>query len=100
MLLDEIREKIKTKKEAVLADPDEKEEDKRFYVTIEKLFQDRNAILKTPRSVILGTLYGIGYPHSEIRVKYDELMAELKRVYKMIDPYALDEILKKPDSDT
>jgi len=95
MLLDEIREKIRIKKEAVLADPDEKVEDKRFFVTIEKVFQNRDAILKTPRSVILGTLLAIGYPYAETRPLYDKLIAELNRVYKLVDPEELDNALKK-----
>ncbi|MCR4724914.1 MAG: hypothetical protein K5772_05735 [Clostridia bacterium] len=94
MLLDEIREKIEIKKELVLADPDEKEENKKFLVTSEKLFQNRDAILKCPRSVILGLLMYVGYPHSEIRTVYDNLISELNRVYVMIDPDSLDEMLK------
>ena len=93
MLLDEIREKIRIKKEAVLADPNEKEEDKRFFVSIEKVFQNRDAILKTPKSVILGTLMAVGYPYSELRKIYDDLIAELNRVYKMVDPSELDRAL-------
>ena len=95
MLLDEIREKIRIKKEAVLADPDEKVENKRFFVTIEKVFQNRDAILKTPRSVILGTLLAIGYPYSETRPLYDKLIEELNRVYKMIDPDEFERVLQK-----
>ena len=95
MLLDEIREKIRIKKEAFLADPNEKEEDKRFFVSIEKVFKNRDAILRTPRSVILGTLMAVGYPHSEIRKVYDDLIAELNRVYKMVDPSELDRALEK-----
>ena len=95
MLLDEIREKIRIKKEAVLADPDEKVENKRFFVTIEKVFQNRDAILKTPRSVILGTLLAIGYPYAETRPLYDKLIEELNRVYKMIDPDEFERVLQK-----
>ena len=94
MLLTEIREKIRIKKESVLADPDETEADKRFIVTSEKLFQDSDAILNCPRSVILGLLMYVGYPHAETRTVYDELIEELNRVYTMIDPDSLDEMLK------
>ena len=67
---------------------------KKFLVTSGKLFQNRDAILKCPRSVILGLLMYVGYPHSEIRTVYDNLIGELNRVYVMIDPDSLDEMLK------
>ncbi len=93
MLLEEIREKIRIKSEAIQPDPDVPEADKKFLETSKELFQNRDAILKCPRSVILGLLMYVGYPHSEIRKVYDALIGELNRVYVMIDPDSLDEML-------
>ena len=94
MLLNEIREKIRIKLETIQSDPDVPEADKRFLETSKELFQNRDAILKCPRSVILGLLMYVGYPHSETRTVYDSLIKELNRVYVMIDPESLDEMLK------
>ena len=95
MLLEEIREKIRIKQELVLTDPDETEENRKFLTTAIQLFNNREAILKCPKSVILGLLYAIGYPHSEIRTVYDDLIKELNRVYTMVDPEDLEKVLRE-----
>ncbi len=93
MLLDEIRERIKIKKEAIASDPSVSEADKKFLNTMDELFKNRDAILQCPRSVILGTLMYVGYPHADTRPLYDELIEELNKVYKMVDPDDLDQRL-------
>ena len=93
MLLNEIREKIKIKIEEIANDPSVIDENKKFMNSAEKLFNNRDAILQCPKSVILGTLLYIGYPYSEIRDVYDKLIEELNKVYKMVDPDDLDQRL-------
>ena len=69
------------------------EADKKFMNTMQQLLLNRDAILKCPRSVILGTLMYVGYPYSEIRNVYDRLIEELnkrgvKHIY-LVATYAL-----------
>ncbi len=93
-MLEELRRKIKEKKEQVINNPEEKEENKKFINAVDRLFDDVDALTECHQSTLDYILYYIGYPLDDSEKIYDELMKEVNQVYTLVDPEMFEEALK------
>ena len=80
-MLEELRKRIKEKKEKIMNNPEETEERKNFITVVEALFDDIDALSECHKSTLDYILYFIDYPlSSEYDRIYKELMEEVNQI--------------------
>ena len=89
MILNEIREKAKIKKANLINDVNANKADIRYADALINLFNNSNAIVEAPASVICTGLLFIGYDFKIVNKLYDELISELTKKYMVISPEQL-----------
>ena len=94
MLLDEIRILARKHKEQIYGDSSKPQKEREYVDMIEKLYSNEDYVKEAPKSLVLQTLFSVGYDVKQVNDIYKELMAEITNTYSVVSPEQLSRIME------
>ena len=97
MLLDEIRILARKHKKEIYEDPSKPQKEREYVDMIVQLYSNEDYIRKAPKSIVLQTLFSVGYDVKQVDKLYEDLMAEVTKTYNVVSPEQLGKLLKEDE---